>query len=174
MCVWVCACACVAGMKRPPMIMGVWQTTPGVKQSQPPLYHPATFATSVQPLLTHIPSHFHYSHLTGQRIRVTLGGPPPLLPLPPLLKHASVSHPLFPVHWLVYGGWHWASSISSPISHFSLAEGCRFLSVGFPPSRVPVSTPPLFFAAHSFHFLIRHSCFSLFLPSVSRLMPKFL
>lgn len=64
-----------------------------------------------------------------------------------LLKNVSASHPLFPVHWLVYGGWHWASSVSCPISHFSLAEGCRFLSVGLPSSRVTVFTPPLFFAA---------------------------
>lgn len=41
-----------------------------------------------------------------------------------LLKHASVSHPLFPVHWLVYGGWHWASSISCPISHERAAGSC--------------------------------------------------
>lgn len=59
-----------------------------------------------------------------------------LVPPSPLLKHSSVSHPLFPVHWLVYGGWHWASSISCSISHFSLAEGCSLLSSGLPSSAV--------------------------------------
>lgn len=59
----------------------------------------------------------------------------------PCLKHSSVSHPLFPVHWLVYGGWHWASSISCPISHFSLAEGCSLLSSGLPSTaQLPISS----------------------------------
>lgn len=72
-----------------------------------------------------------------------------------LLKHSSVSHPLFPVHWLVYGGWHWASSISCPISHFSLVEGCSFLSSGLPSSTVVL-------CCTASHFLILHSCFSHF------------
>lgn len=74
----------------------------------------------------------------------------------PLLKHSSVSHPLFPVHWLVYGGWRWASSISCPISHFSLAEGCSLLSSGLSSGTVVV------FCCTASHFLILHSCFSHF------------
>lgn len=50
---------------------------------------------------------FHYSQLTSQKIRVTLGSPPPLpTAISPSTFPLSISHPLLPVHWLVYGGWH--------------------------------------------------------------------
>lgn len=56
--------------------------------------------------------------------------------LSPSTFHLSISHPLLPVHWLVYGGWHWANSISRPRQPLRLPECCSLPSMGIPLRRV--------------------------------------
>lgn len=98
----LCVCVCVVGMKRPPKIMGVWQSTPGCEAitasslsschlhslgppfpSPPPL----TVASRLPPIIS-----------TSVTIRVTLDGPSllPLSPytcvcLPPIIPSSPVS-----------------------------------------------------------------------------------
>lgn len=73
---------------RPSIILPLWYLHSNLSQ-------PITSQSCLSPL-------FHYSQLTSQKIRVTLGSPPTSPSTFPL----SISHPLLPVHWLVYGGWH--------------------------------------------------------------------
>lgn len=101
---------------------------------------------------------FHYSHLTSQRIRVTLHGtPPPLLTslsLPASTSSPSISHPLLPVHCSVYGGWHRANSISRPRQppQPPLQRGVTLFST--------LHTSSSLLLLHTtFYFLICHSCF---------------
>lgn len=148
-------------MKRPAMIMDVWQTTPGVKQSQPPLYHPATFTTSVQPLLTQHPNgclspSFHYSHLTGPRIRV-----------PPSPTSLSLNIRLSPTHFSQFTGQYMEgdtgpvqSLVPSAISALQRAVA-SLLSLGFPLQHNQFLHLLCSLLRRPFHFLIRHSGFSI-------------
>lgn len=135
----------------------------GSPSSCPLLYLNATS----QPITHQTCLLFHFSNLSSQEMRVTLGSSPspPFLFLPPRISPLSISHPLLPVQRLVYGGRHWANSISSPsacrsataarlLAHFSSRSSLRFLHF----------TPPLPFlcytehsisssVAHIFHYL---------------------
>lgn len=86
----------------------------------------------------------------------------PLLPFTPYTSPLSISHPLLPVHWLVYGGWHWANSISCP------HQPSRVLQPPVHRHTPPVGCQPVFYTSHlprppslhrTFYFLICHSCF---------------
>lgn len=92
--------------ERAAVITGVWKATPGVKQSQAALYHPAQVlppshlsqAISPTPLTTG-----HYSQLTSHKMRD---------PFPPHTFPSSPSLPLLPDQCLVDGRWHRANSIT--------------------------------------------------------------
>lgn len=151
--------------------MGVWKSHPwceaiiaGSLSSRPPPLPPSN--PSPLNVASPLPSIIPTSLVRKLGWHLAALSPLPALFLaflPPSPR--SISHPLLPVHWLVYGGWHWANSISRPRQPLSLPEWRSPPIYGHTP---PAGCHSVFYTSHlpcppvlhrTFYFLICHSCF---------------
>lgn len=99
-------------------------------------------ATSIQPITPQrcLSSPFHYSHLTGQKIRVTLGGP---LSSPRPFFSLSLHLPLvlFLTHYSQFTGWYMEGDTGPiqslvPVSHSAFLSAAALPSMAIPLQRV--------------------------------------
>lgn len=151
--------------------MGVWKTILGAKQSQPALDHPAPLiplSNLSQPITSQscLSPLFHYSQLTSQKIRVTLGSPPTSpycyfsLHLPSFYFSPITPSSLVGIWRVTLGQFNLSSS-----------SGTKPAGVLQPLTSIytrPAGCHPVFCISHlrcppvlhrTFYFLICHSCF---------------
>lgn len=136
---------------------------------QPPPLPPSNLSQPITPQSCLSPP-FHYSHLTGQKIRVTLGGPP-LLSLPLFLLPPCVF--LFLTHYSQFTGWYMEGDTGPiqslvPVSHSDFQSAAASHLWLYPSAGLSLCllhfTPPLAsFATHNFLFPHLSLLFSIYL-----------